>query len=290
MSHRPSVCTYRECYETEVPDNFCDPDFHSQRIIAEGDSWFTIGGLQLKNPWFSNILYTLRFQKQTLILNLAEPGDTIKHISTIPKNHHLKFAIEKHPQKPWDAILMSAGGNDLIDKVHTLVLNRLERAGKTINGPEDYCNLIAVDNFLNNIENHYRRLAGIRGVHDIPMVIHTYDYPTPNNSPSRFFGVGLLGPWLHPCMMNADIPKNDWAPLSDYLFNRLADHLLTLADGPNKIHNFHVIETRNTISRAKKNQTGESEDWLNEIHPNKNGYKKISRLIEQKLKIVAGVR
>ncbi len=287
MSHRPSVCTYEDCYESEVPDNFCDPDFHSQRIIAEGDSWFTIGGLRLKNPWFSNILYTLRFRKQTLILNLASPGDTIKHISSIPKDQHFKFAIEKHSIKPWNAIILSAGGNDLIDKVHTM--NRLERVGKTINEPKDYCNTAVIDNFLNNIESHYRRLAAIRGRHDIPMVVHTYDYPTPNNSPSRFFGLGLRGPWLYPCMTNAEIPKNDWVPLSDYLFDQLANRILSLAQGSNKISNFHVIDTRNTILRAKKNQTGESRDWLNEIHPNKNGYKKIARLIEHKLKMEASV-
>ncbi|MEH6457195.1 MAG: SGNH/GDSL hydrolase family protein [Cocleimonas sp.] len=289
MNKRPSVCSYEECYESEAISSFCDPSFHTQKIIAEGDSWFTIGGLRLKNPWFSNILYTLRFQKQTLILNLAEPGDTLKHISSIPKNHHFKSAIEEHTIEPWNAILLSAGGNDLIDKVHTLVLNKLERVGKTIDKPKDYCNLVAVDNFLNNIESHYRRLAAIRGVHDIPMIVHTYDYPTPNNSPSRFFGIGLLGPWLHPAMTNAEIPKNDWIALSDYLFDRLGNRLLALSKNPNRIPNFHVIDTRNTILRAKKNQTGESEDWLNEIHPNKNGYKKIARLIEQQLKIVAGV-
>ena len=64
---------------------------------------------------------------------------------------------------------------------------------------------------------------------------------------------------------------------------------LSLTQGTNKISNFHVIDTRNTIVRAKKNQTGESGDWLNEIHPNRNGYKKIARLIEQKLKMKAEV-
>lgn len=289
MSKRPSVCTYEESFESESVSSFCDPSLHSQNIIAEGDSWFTIGGLRLRNPWFSNILYTLRFQKDTLILNLAEPGDTLKHISSIPKNHHLKFAIEEHSSHPWNAILLSGGGNDLIDKVHTLVFNRLERVGKTIHHPKDYCNQEAIDNFLNNIENHYRRLAAIRGSHDIPMVIHTYDYPTPNDSPSRFFGIGLLGPWLYPSLTNAEIPKKDWIPLSDYLFDQLAEHLLRLAIGPNKISNFHVVDTRNSLIRARKNHTGESGDWLNEIHPNKNGYKKIARLLEQRLKLIANV-
>jgi len=70
-------------------------------------------------------------------------------------------------------------------------------------------------------------------------------------------------------MKNAKIPKKDWIPVSDYLFDRLADHIISLGKG--------------------RNQTGENADWLNEIHPNKSGYKKIARLFEEKLKIVASV-
>ena len=289
MLKRPHICDYKETYDAESIDFSCDPSFNNQRLIAEGDSWFTIGGLQLQNPWFSNILFTLRFNDTTLILNLASPGDTIKHISSMPRDISFKFAIEDHPNHPWNAILLSAGGNDLIDMAHTLILNKLERQGLSINGPQDYCNTFAVDSFLQNIENNFHRLAAIRGRHKIPIVIHTYDYPTPRNAPSLFFGVGLFGPWLYPCILNAEIPKNQWVKITDYLFDKLADRVLSLSTGQNKITDFHVIDTRNTLIRAKLDSTGESGDWLNEIHPSKNGYKKIARLIEQKLKIISAI-
>ncbi len=286
MAKRPNICDYHDVYETEVPDNFCDPDFNKRSIIAEGDSRFTIGGHSLQKPWFSNVLFILRFSEEVLILNLAEPGDTIKHISAMPRDQSFKFAIEEHSSDPWDAIILSAGGNDLIDKVHTLIKNRLERQGETINGPADYCKTMVVNNFLQSIENHFRRLATIRGSHTIPMVLHTYDYPTPRDAPARFFGVGLLGPWLYPCMRNAEIPQSDWIALSDYLFNQLAERMLSLENGPNPIPDFHVVDTRNQLNRAVLNSTGESGDWLNEIHPNKSGYKKIAHQIEQKLKMI----
>ncbi len=286
MARRPNVCNYFEVYESEGSDSFCDPTFHDYRIIAEGDSWFTIGGFSLQNPWFSNILYTLRFLEEALILDLANPGDTIKHISSMPRDQSFKFAIEEHSTDPWDAIILSAGGNDLIDKARMLIMNRLERQGETITKPADYCKTIEVSNFLQNIENHFRRLAAIRGNHSIPMVLHTYDYPTPRDAPARFFGVGLLGPWLYPCMLNAEIPQHDWIALSDYLFDQLATRMLSLENGPNPIANFHVVDTRNLLSRATLNSSGESGDWLNEIHPNKSGYKKIAHHIEQKLKII----
>jgi hypothetical protein len=193
---RPNICDEDDVYDSDSIDFSCDPVFNDYRFIAEGDSWFTIGGHTLKNPWFSNILFTLRFQKDALILNLAQPGDTIKHVSEMPKDHSFKFAIEQHDSDPWSAILLSGGGNDLIDKAHTLIMDKLERGNKIINTPQDYCKTSEVDHFLNNISHHFKRLANMRGNHDIPIIMHTYDYPTPRNAPAKFLGFNL-GPWLY---------------------------------------------------------------------------------------------
>jgi len=287
MARRPNVCTYEETIEegSDAIDFSCDPAFNDNLILAEGDSWFTIGGHTLQNPWFSNTLFSLRFQKDTLVLNLAQPGDTIKHISAMPKDHSFKFAIEQHDSHPWGVILLSAGGNDLIDKAHTLIMDKLERGNKPMNKPEDYCKASEVDHFLHNIGHHFKRLANMRGNHKIPILVHTYDYPTARNSPARFLGL-KLGPWLYKAFTEAQVPKKDWRGISDYLFNKLADKILTL---PAQIPDFHVVDTRKTLVRAKANTVGNSGDWLNEIHPNKNGYKKIARKIEIKLKEVCGI-
>lgn len=284
---RPNVCTYEATFDqdSDAIDFSCDPAFNDNRLIAEGDSWFTIGGHTLSDPWFSNILFTLRFTRPTLIVNLAQPGDTIKHISAMPRDHSFKYAIEYHDSDPWHAILISGGGNDLIDKAHTLIKTRPERGDTPINGPADYCKEFAVQHFLDNIGHHYDRLAKMRGTHHIPIVIHTYDYPTPRNAPARFFGL-TLGPWLYPTMQQAEIPQSDWIELSDYLFDRMAELLLSL---PAQIPDFHVVDTRHTLDRAALNTTGNSGDWLNEIHPNKNGYKKLADKIEAVLKTECGI-
>lgn len=289
MVKRPNICTYEDVYDSDSVDFSCDPVFNDNHILAEGDSWFTIGGNSLQNPWFSNTLFSLRFTKDTLLLNLAQPGDTIKHISAMPKDHSFKFAIEEHDSDPWNAIILSAGGNDLIDKAHTLIFNKPERRNITINKPADYCNTLAVNHFLHNIEFHFRRLATIRGIHKIPIILHTYDYPTPRDAPARFFGLGIFGPWLYTTMVNAEIPKKDWIDISDYLFDQLAERILSLEKGQHPIPDFHVVDTRNSLRRALLNSKGNSGDWLNEIHPNKNGYKKIAKKIEQKLKEVCGI-
>lgn len=287
---RPTICTYEDVYESDDGIFSCDPDFNTYHILTEGDSWFTIGGTNLRNPWFSNILFTLRFPKDVLLLNLAYPGDTLKNIAAMPRDHRFKYAIQNQNNDPWNAIVLSAGGNDLIDKADTLILTKSKRDNIQINNISDYCDNLAVSYFLDDIEEQFRRLANIRGNQDIPIIVHTYDYPTPRNSPARFYGIGRLGPWLYKTMTAAEIPQNNWIELSDYLFDALANRMLSLSQGQNRITNFHVINTRNTLERAELGTTGESGDWLNEIHPNKNGYKKIARLIEQKLSEVAGIK
>ena len=290
MQRRPNIATYHEVFEAEEIDFGHELFANNQRIIAEGDSWFTIGGLQLQYPWFSNIIYTLRFSdSRTLILNLAEPGDTVKNISSMVRNDNFRFALQAHRNNKWHAILLSAGGNDLIDGVDGFLLNKNQRA-TSASQAEDYINLSEFNALLNRIENNYRLLAAMRGNRDIPIVVHTYDYPTPNNSPSRFFGAGLLGPWLFKAMQKAGIPTNKRVVVTDYLFEKLADTILNLGKGSNKISNFHVVDTRGLLNRASLGSTGESGDWLNEIHPNKKGYEKIARAIEEKLKMVAGIQ
>lgn len=52
MARRPNVCTYEETIEedSDAIDFPCDPAFNDNLILAEGDSWFTIGGHTLKTP------------------------------------------------------------------------------------------------------------------------------------------------------------------------------------------------------------------------------------------------
>ena len=58
------------------PGKDTNPDdaFWQTRILAEGDSWFTLGGL----PEQCNLLQSLTLPNRTIIVSLAKPGDTIR--------------------------------------------------------------------------------------------------------------------------------------------------------------------------------------------------------------------
>src|ERR1039457_3815405 len=83
-------------------------DWH---ILAEGDSWFHFGFTPaIGQP--RNLLDPLEFNKSTVIASVALSGDTIQHISQPSANPSL---LEAMGYRKWNLILVSAGGNDLID-------------------------------------------------------------------------------------------------------------------------------------------------------------------------------
>ncbi len=145
-----------------------------------------------------------------------------------------------------------------------------------------------MDLLVAEIQEGYRHLVALRDADDSPamgkpVVTHTYDYATPGNSPARFLTVPLLGPWLYKAMDKAKIPEAARIEVADYLIDRLAEGVLALQKGNNKLKIFHVVDTRGLLKRAKLNTTGVSGDWLNEIHPGNDGYKKMAKALESKV-------
>ena len=110
------------------------------------------------------------------------------------------------------------------------------------------------------------------------MLIHTYDFPTPNNAKARCAGI-TRGPWLFKAFNDKKIFGKYWVELSDFLFKSLNDTLTDLSEIPH----FCVADTCDTLIRADLGQTGPSQDWLNEIHPNAKGLEKLGAVLSQSI-------
>jgi len=262
------------------PDNYLDtgttgPDdpAFAKRILCEGDSWFSIGAIPS-----SNLLFPLRFAQSTLLVNLAQPGDTIRNMSSICANPALRQLIaEKKFLTKWDAIFISGGGNDLIDLADQIICTPSAGAGKHM---LDYINAIELTNMKLRVQKGFRTIARLRDGSEnalTPIVTHVYDYPTPRNAKAKFLGLKVVGPWLYPALKGNDVPEEFWISLTDYIFESLASAIIELSY---QIENFHVVSgTRETLVRAQPGTTGEDGDWLNEIHPTAGGYKKLADVI-----------
>jgi hypothetical protein len=258
-------------------------DWH---ILAEGDSWFHFGFAPRPGKP-RNLLDPLKFEKSTVIVSFALSGDTIKHISKPGSNPELLQAMA---YRKWNLILLSAGGNDLIDALvgdgnykiggQPIAILKPAPAGSHF---MEYINLDALQLLLDFIDLYYHRFAALRESEggrinrDTRIVTHCYDYITARNAPA-VFGPLKLGPWAYEAFTNPkyNIPndQNQWKFVTEYLFERLAERLQRLATS--SIPNMTVINTLDTLNPAKPGTTGRSGDWANEIHPTPDGYAKLA--------------
>lgn len=255
---------------------------YTNRLLAEGDSWFAWGHLNLDPS--SNILEQLEFRDPTVIVSLAYSGDVISNMGDEHANMHLYFELQA---LRYDAFLLSGGGNDLIDALHPGhgKPDIIVPCGANPPGAADsYVDTAALKALTDNVLAGYNNIIIMRDASaankHTPIVLHTYDFPTPRNARATFMNQPAKGPWLLPAMVNAQVPVALYEAVTDVVFNALADALLTLHDPQGGVR---VVNTRNTIARAALGTTEVSGHWINEIHPNSHGYALIGRKISAEL-------
>jgi lysophospholipase L1-like esterase len=252
------------------------PSDFGWHMLAEGDSWFSFGSL-LGN----NLLNRLAFTRSTLVTNTARPSDTLAHVVDWWRDPAFATLIAggRRGRQGWafDAILLSGGGNDLIDAIDDRLVDQqlLRRLppGSDPASPADCIHPEAWAAFETYLRTNFAMVsqlaAGSAQNAATPIFVHTYDYPTPNDAPAA----PGRGPWLLPALEAHRIPEPMHQPLADHLIDRLAGVVRTLGHA-----NVHVIDTRGTLTRAAAGAKGDSNDWLNEIHPNSQGYGKLAPL------------
>ncbi|MBI4999133.1 MAG: hypothetical protein HZC22_19960 [Rhodocyclales bacterium] len=245
---------------------------YQRHFLAEGDSWFTLAALP-----GGNLLQELYLDRQAMIVNAAYPGDELSKIVEWRKNQEFVRLLTKPGfSYQWDAILLSAGGNDLIAAASTQ--GGLLR--KPVGDPtmlDSWINQVSLDKFLRYVKANMECIVELRDSPDspnkgIPIYAHTYDYPTARPAPARLGGgPAISGPWLYDTYVRYGLPGALWVPMTETLIDALAETLLGM-----NLANVHVIDTRGVMERAVAGTTGNSGDWLNEIHANQGGRRKLA--------------
>jgi hypothetical protein len=268
-----------------------------RRLLAEGDSWFTIGTLNL--PQSSNVLFKLEFEQSHVIVNCAYPGDTLQHMVDHVNDPYFDRLLRR-PRfaSYWEAVLVSAGGNDLIDAAQVPPVDRKGRPipadRRLILTPEEAATKAAATG-CTGAASHisdagWERLAAYLRANMAelvarrdqgpsagrPIFLHTYAVPTVRPAGT----VGAPQGWLHPACVAASVPDALRQEVADLLFERLRQLLLGLAEGSGQAHalsHVHVFDSAAlpTIQPAAPGSTGKSGDWINEIHLSPAGYAKM---------------
>ena len=280
-----SVVMYGNEFQNKL-DMGLSPEQFKYRFLAEGDSW-----MDRSSMFETSLLQKLAPEMQAggddvLIINLAMFGDTMRRIGDCV---NFDFAQWLRTQFNWrfDGILLSAGGNDFIDAA------RDPDAGKGI--LFDLANLAPpatghecvdreavgklVTKWLDpSFAALYDLVQSSRHA-DIPIFLNSYDTPVARNAPAFSGGKS----WLLASYQKNSIPKALWPDLTDSIFNDMQMVAKGWAMGR---ANVVVVPTDGTLVPADADSTGSSGDWLNEIHPNATGWKKLAKVWRQAIKSV----
>ena len=258
-------------------------------FLAEGDSWFSYGSLQ-----FRNLLLGLKLPYKALILNIAQPGDTLRRMEDTCKNPELYWYLRNQSGRRWDGIFLSGGGNDLIDaawdekaKRSWIFVRPADPARITKDNLRDVVDRDACVALYSYIQKNVRHIveegrdqAGGNSV-NVPMFMHTYALVQPRNSAAKLLAGIKKGPWLYPACRWLGIDESLWIEVARMVLGDLAEALKSLS-----LPNFHVIDTLSLTTDmipADPGSTKNSKDWDNEIHPNKGGYRKLAATWSEKI-------
>ena len=265
-------------------DNAADLSPYRYRFLAQGDSWFASGALNLAKN--SNLLFEMAFPHSSCAVNCARTGSTLRRMVDQVNEPAFNALLAGAQWRPWDGILLSAGGNDMIDALGTpqiadpaqrLFLKTNELTGDPALAAS-YLSAAGWLTFETYLRANFASLIDLRDSHllnhHIPVFMHTYHHPTIRNAPA---GRGL-GPWLYTAAgeNGFDIPPALWPAIATTLFDRFASLLVSIAASHTNVHVFNSAQAVTTIQPALPNTTKTSGDWVNEIHLTWQGYEKVA--------------
>ncbi|MBB6487744.1 SGNH/GDSL hydrolase family protein [Rhizobium lusitanum] len=237
-------------------------------MLANGDSWYdyplTGNGLPLQD---TDIIAQLRHYGTVppTVLNLAHRGDAAVDEMSLPKQERMITALRDKSNwiggKP-DAILISAGGNDIAGDQFCIFLDFNDGKATGLNDDR-------FSKALGAVEGCYLALFELRNRYapGVPIYGHCYDFPIPNGvHPS------CAGPWLKPSLDFCGWSVADGTRIAKQALTEFRTMLKRLE--ADKKNNFHVMETQGVLK---------PEDWANELHPGYLGFRKMTRIFYDKL-------
>ena len=257
------------------------------RILAEGDSWMdrsspTAGSL----PDYLAEAFD-RKDVSALIINISHASDTLKRITdTIGGEFNWWLR-----QYRYDAIVLSAGGNDFIDAARdpapgTGLLKDMIGLPLPADGFDcvDQLALKAlVQDFLApNFDVIYQRIRSDRLNFAVPLFLNCYDTPVARDAPAA----RGIGPWLFDAYTKNHIDETLWPSLTAGMFNEGKSNVEAWSTGRTGVF---AVPTSGLLTPAAPKSKGSSGDWENEIHPNKSGWRKLSKVWVREIRSVLAV-
>jgi hypothetical protein len=236
------------------------------QIFAEGDSWF-----DYPVPFFGGgIITRLENRLGVPILNLAKAGDEIRYMLGVEE----RILLTEHLTNgcpaggPWDVLLFSGGGNDVVDNPMALWIKDWDPALP----PIDLIHKSRFQTALALVRAGYEDLIELRDNLSLSthLIFHDYDFAIPDGR-----GICGFGPWLKPTFDLRKFPLGvARREVVKAMLLQFAPMLTSLAGTAS---NVTFINGQGTL----KPQTS---SWHNELHPSKAGFERFADIFRDKLK------
>lgn len=229
-------------------------------LLAEGDSWF-------QYPiWLEDVIDHLSHQYNIHCTSAA--GDELDGM--VKHREYARYLGELlgngHEVR---AVLISAGGNDIVGKELSGLINKFE-AGKPA---EWYLDTAEWRKRLARVEAHYRSVIGsIQAIREsMPVLLHCYDYAIPLKK--QGFHIPPKDGWLgEPLRKNKIVERDLQAAIVRCMIDAFRDLVGKLAghggELPGEYENVYFVQTTGTLT-----QKGQ---WADELHPTDGGFKLVT--------------
>lgn len=240
------------------------------RVLAEGDSWF-----DYPVPFFGGgLVPRLETRLGVPILNMAKAGDESRYMLGVEQRQ----LIAKHLRDgcpdgtPWELMLFSGGGNDIVAQPLALWLNPFD--GTML--PARLINESRYKSALALVAAAYEDLIAIRDQLSpkTHLAFHGYDFAIPDGR-----GICHIGPWLKPAFDLHGFPADHI--VSSQVVREMLLQFAAMLKSLQKKHSGSVtfIETQDTLAPV-------ASSWHNEMHPSKVGFNKIADVFHQQIKLI----
>lgn len=235
------------------------------QVFAEGDSWFDYPAFVFKG----GLVPRLQKRLGVPILNLSNAGDEVRNMLGVEERLVLIDKLEKGgPAGPWDLLLFSGGGNDIVGNPMALWIKDF----KSGVAPEKLIDQNRFQSVLTIVRAGYIDLIGLRDQlsPNTHLMVHAYDFAIPDGR-----GICHLGPWLKPTFDLKNFPnRNSAFEVVKAMLKQFAAELKKLEK---KTDNFTFVNCQGTLSPR-------TSSWHNELHPSSKGFDKVAVKFHAKIK------
>jgi Dyp-type peroxidase family len=255
-------------------------------LMMIGDSWLT--------RIIFNLAYSLcteleQLQYTSRRKNFSKIGQTLVEMCQPVKLAEIRTYLanvggEQYAPK---AILIGGGGNDLVDPPGTPDKTRLYDM-LVENAASAQAALVEekVKKFIDDdLKGYYRKiLAVVTDGTSVPILIHAYDHPIPDGTPSN---VGHAGPWLEPVFKARNIELPVGTEVMRTLIDRLNAMVASVAlEFPGRVH---PLNLNGTLAKEGDYAANYKKYWANELHATNAGFDVLAGVVRDKL-VSLGVR